>query len=157
MSLSTKVASFSGTKLTNVCLSLPTGSTTTLTNATPAGGTFSTGAFVLSGGDFSNARFNQNSSVTTTDTSLVGTHFTQLKQLTITGGSMAGATLIQDLGVSLTGCDASGADLIESTVQLKTVDVQGMKCSLSTVNCSGGDTGTVDPSCGALSTTPSCQ
>ncbi len=71
---------------------------------------------------------------------------------------MAGATLIQDLGVSLTGCDASGADLIESTVQLKTVDVQGMKCSLSTVNCSGGrhrHGGT--RAAARLSTTPSCQ
>ena len=155
--LFTKEASFSGTKLTNVCLSLPPTSTTTLSNATPAGGVFNTGAFVLSGGDFSNARFSQNSAVTATGTTLVGTHFTQLKQLTINGGTLAGATLIQDLGVSLTGCDASGASLIESTVQLKSVDVEGMKCTLSTVNCSGGDTGTVDPSCGALSTAPSCQ
>ncbi len=149
--------SFQGATLDHACLDLSaTTGALTLDTVTFTGGIASRGTFVFTGGDASGAQFSQNTSVSGNGTTFAGASFSQVTQLTVNGGSVAGASLLQVELAKLTSCDASSATLEETTVQLKSVDVDEMKCEIGTISCASGDTGTLDPSCVPMTTPPAC-
>jgi hypothetical protein len=149
--------SFHGANLDHACLDLSaTTGALTLDTVTFTAGIGSRGTFAFTGGDASGAQFSQNTAVSGDGTTFANASFTQTTQLTVNGGSVAGATLVQVQLAKLTSCDASAATLEETTVQLRSVDVDKMTCEIGTISCASGDTGTFDPSCTPSATPPAC-